>query len=128
MSTDALSQISELEFRIQQLRVSQVSELKEKLHEARLYVAALEAELAKLTGQAPPTTGTIIRRTRTRTSPEDVRAGILKALAGSPHGMSQKEIAEATGLNYQTVGLFLKKNLKDFKFTGALKGKRYFLK
>ena len=125
MPTTAQSQIKELESRIQQLRGSQASELKEKLREARLTVVALEAELAKLTGQAPPAAGTI---RRTRTSPEDVRSGILKALASSPHGMSQKEIADATGLNYATVVMFLKKNLKDFKFTGALKGKRYFLK
>ena len=125
MPQDALSQINALESRIQQLRVSQVSELKVKLQEARQNVACLEAELAKLTGQAPAA-GTVIRRPRTST--EDIRSGILKALAGSPHGMSQKEIADATGLNYQTVVLFLKHNLKDFKFTGALKGKRYFLK
>ena len=43
-------------------------------------------------------------------------------------GMSQKEIADATGLNYATVVMFLKKNLKDFKSTGAIKAKRYFLK
>ena len=126
MFTDAQSQIKELESRIQQLRVSQVSELKEMLREAKQTVVALEAELAKLTGHAPPPTGKIIRRTRTST--EDMRAGILKTLAMKPTGMSQKEIADATGLNYQSVGLFMKKNLKDFKFTGALKGKRYFLK
>lgn len=126
MSTDALSQISELEARIQQLRGSQVSELRERLREARQTVACLEAELAKLTGQAPPAAGTIIRRTRT--SPEDIRSMILKALATAPTGLSQKEIAEATGLNYQTVVMFLKNNLKDFKFTGALKSKRFFLK
>ena len=128
MPTDAQSQIKELEVQIQQLRVSQLSELKEKLREARQNVACLEAELAKLTGHAPApaVVGTTIRRPRT--SSEDIRAGVLKALAASPHGMSQKEIADATGLNYQTVVLFLKNNLKDFKFTGALKGKRYFLK
>ncbi len=45
-----------------------------------------------------------------------------------PTGLSQKEIAEATDLNYTTVMIFLKKNLKDFKTTGSLKSKRYFLK
>ena len=126
MPTDALSQISELQAKIQQLRIKHIAELKEKLQEAKQTVACLEAELAKVTGQGAPDAGTVIRRART--SPEDIRAGILKALASSPHGMSQKEIADATGLNYQTVVLFLKHNLKDFKFTGALKSKRYFLK
>jgi len=70
--------------------------------------------------------GTTIRRQRTRG--EDIRSGVLKALAAAPHGLSQKEIADATGLNYQTVALFLKNNLKDFKFTGSLKSKRYFLR
>jgi len=128
MPADAQSQIKELESQIQQLRVCQLSELNEKLREARQNVACLEAELAKLTGHAPApaAVGSVIRRQRT--SSEDIRSGILKALAGSPHGMSQKEIADATGINYQTVALFLKNNLKDFKFTGALKSKRYFLK
>jgi len=129
MPTDAQSQIKELESRIQQLRASQLLELKEKLREARQNVACFEAELARLSGHAPVpgvTIGPTMRRQRT--SPEDIRSGILKALAASPHGLSQKEIADATGINYQTVALFLKNNLKDFKFTGSLKSKRYFLK
>ena len=125
MPTDALSQISELQARIQQLRISHVAELKEKLQEAKRTVACLEAELAKVTGQAPPVE-TAARRART--SPEDIRARVLKALASTPTGLSQKGIAEATGLNYTTVMIFLKKNLKDFKTTGSLKSKRYFLK
>ncbi|MEI8233332.1 MAG: hypothetical protein WCH57_01455 [Verrucomicrobiota bacterium] len=125
MPTDALSQISELQAKIQQLRINHVAELKEKLHEARRTVAYLEAELAKVTGQSTPV-GTAVRRTRT--NPEDIRARVLKALAAMPTGLSQKEIAEATDLNYTTVMIFLKKNLKDFKTTGSLKSKRYFLK
>ena len=125
MPTAAQSQIEELESRIQQLRGSQLSELKEKLREAKLSVAALEAELAKLTGTV--IVGPLKMR-RARTSSEDVRAGVLKALSLAPHGMSQKQIADAAGLNYQTVVIFLKKNLKDFKTTGSLKSKRYFLK
>ena len=127
MSTDATSQIKELESKIQQLRVSQLSELKEKLQEAILTVATLEAEIAKLTGK-PASAGVVIRQTRTRTNPADIRARVLKALAETPTGLSPKEISDSTGINYQTVAMFLKKNLKDFKFTGSLKSKRYFLK
>lgn len=125
MPTDALTQIAELEAKILSLRSGQVAELKDKLKAARQTVAELEAEIAKITGKAPAA-GVITRRTRT--SSEDVRKGILKALAGSPTGLSQKEIANATALNYNTVVLFLKKNPKDFKTTGSLKSKRYFLK
>lgn len=126
MPTEAFSQICALETRIQELRASQISELKEKLREAKLTVAALEAEYSELAGQAPSSTPK--SRTRTRTNSEDIRQGVLKALADAPTGMSQKEIADATGFKYQTVVLFLKNNLNDFKITGALKGKRYFLK
>jgi phage shock protein A len=125
MSTDALSQIKELEAKIQQLRGSQLSELQEKLREARQTVACFEAEIAKITGKAPAAE-MIIRRTRT--SPEEIRGRVLKALATTPTGLSQKEIADATSLNYNTVGLFLKKNPKNFKTTGSQKNKRYFLK
>jgi len=127
MSTEATSQIQELESQIQQLLVSQLSELKEKLHQARLSVAALEAEIAKLTGKPTPA-GVIVRQTRTRTNPADIRAGILKALSLAPTGLSQKEIADTTEISYQTVAMFLKHNLKDFKFTDSLKSKRYFLR
>ena len=125
MPQDALSQIKELEARIQQLQSAQVSELKDKLHAARKAVADLEAEIARITGKAP-VAGKPERRTRT--SSEDVKAGILKALAATPTGLSQKEISDLTGLNYTTVVIFLKKNAKDFKTTGKLKSKRYFLK
>jgi len=123
--SDVQSQIAELQAKIQNLRSSQVTELREKLAEARKTVADLEAQIAKVTGKAA-VVGAVVRRTRT--SSEDVRKGVLKALAGSPTGLSQKEISDATGLNYQTVALFLKKNPKDFKTTGSFKSKRYFLK
>jgi hypothetical protein len=125
MPQDTLTQIKELEAKIQELRSSQVTELKEKLQAARQTVAELEAEIGKLTGKTP-VAGKLERRKRT--SSEDVRGGILKVLAGSPQGLSQKEVSEATGLNYNTVALFLKKNPKDFKTTGKLRSKRYFLK
>ena len=99
--------------------------MKDQLREARQTVASLEAEIAALTGT--PIMGTTPAR-RQRTSSEDVRKGILKALASAPQGLSQKEISDATGLQYQTVVLFLKKNAKDFKTTGQMRAKRYFLR
>ena len=124
MSQDALSQIQELEAKIQQLRSAQVTELKEKLVAARKAVVELEAEIASSTGKAPA--GEPLRRTRT--SSEDVRGRILKALAAAPQGLSQKEISDTAQLNYNTVVLFLKKNTKDFKTTGKLRAKRFFLR
>ena len=124
MSQDALSQIQELEAKIQQLRSAQVTELKEKLVAARKAVVELEAEIASITGKAPA--GEPLRRTRT--SSEDVRGRILKALAAAPQGLSQKEISDTAQLNYNTVVLFLKKNTKDFKTTGKLRAKRFFLR
>ncbi|MEI6349948.1 MAG: hypothetical protein WCP06_02440 [Verrucomicrobiota bacterium] len=123
METDVQSQIAALEEKIQQLRGSQLSELQQQLKEARANVANLEAQIQSLTGKAPA--GEIRRK---RTSSEDVRGRILKALSQSPQGLSQKEISDLTGLNYNTVVLFLKKNPKDFKTTGTLRSKRYFLK
>jgi len=125
MPTDALSQIKELEARIQQLRSSQLTELKERLQEARRTVACLEAELAKVAGTVILGPSKIRRE---RTNSEDIRATILKALSSAPTGLRPKEISDATGLSYQTVVMFLKNNGKDFKFTGAVRSKRYFLK
>ena len=125
MVTEAQSQIAELEARIQQLRSSQLGELKAQLQTARQTVVQLEAEIAKITGRAP--LGGKPER-RKRTSSEDVRAFILKALSSAPQGLSQKEISDASGLNYNTVVLFLKANAKNFKTTGKLRSKRYFLK
>lgn len=125
MSTDALSQIKELETKIQQLRAGQLLELQDQLREAKRRVSCIEAEIAKITGKAS-TGETIVPRVRI--DPLEIRNRILKALASTPTGCTQREIADATELNYNTVGLFLKKNLTDFKTTGGVRNKRYFLK
>ena len=124
MEKDVQTQIRELEERIQQLRSSQLAELQAKLKEARQTVAKLEAQIAEISGQSSP----VVIRRRKRTSSEEVRGRILKALSQAPEGLSQKEIADRTGLNYNTVVLYLKNHPKDFKTTGVLRSKRYFLK
>jgi len=123
MEKDVQSQIQELEAKIQQLRSSQLGELQQKLKEARQTVAELEDQIAAVTGKAPS-----VDLRRKRTSSEEVRGRILKTLSEAPQGLSQKEISDSTGLNYNTVVLFLKKQVKDFKTTGSLRSKRYFLK
>jgi len=132
MEKDVQSQIQELEERIRQLRSSQLEELQAKLAEARATVAALEAEIAEITGSPAPS----VRSAKTpaadgrrkRTSSEEVKGRILKALSETPEGLSQKEIADLTELNYNTVAVYLKNNSKDFKTTGTLRSKRYFLR
>jgi len=124
MEKDVTIQIQELEGRIKSLRASQLDELQDKLKEARQVVAELEAELAKITGKAPA----IVSIRRKRTSSEDVRSGILKALASSPQGLSKKQISDITELNYNTVVLYLKSHKKDFKSTGSQRAMRFFLK
>jgi len=124
MEKDVQTQIQELEARIQQLRSGQLQELQEKLKEARQKVADLEAQIAQITGKAAPA----VEVRRKRTSSDEVRGRILKALAEAPEGLSQKDISRITELNYNTVVLYLKNNPKDFKTTGSLRSKRYFLK
>lgn len=129
METDVQSQIRELEERIRQLRSSQLEELQAKLAEARATVASLEAEIAEITSSAPDAKAPAAPGgRRKRTSSEEVRSRILKALSEEPEGLSQKEISEITGLNYNTVALYLKNNSDYFKTTGALRSKRYFLR
>ena len=121
--TTTLSQIHELEARIQQLRSQQLLELKEALAASRKTVADLEAQIAGITGGQAP-----VAPTRTKLTSEEIRSRILKALASSPMGMSQKEISQKADVPYNTVVLFLKTNAQSFKTTGALKAKRYFLR
>ena len=123
MEKDVQLQIQELEAKIQQLRSSQLSELQQQLKQARQTVIDLENQIGEITGKAPAT-----ETRRKRTSSEEVRGRILKSLSQSPQGLSQKEISDGTGLNYNTVVLYLKNHAKDFKTTGSLRSKRYFLK
>lgn len=125
MPQAALTQIKELEARIEALRATQLCELKTQLQAARNTVVELERELAKLTGQAPAA-GVALRAPRT--SSAEVRRLVLKALSENPTGLSQAELAQQTSLNYGTVAVFLKKAGKEFKTTGSLRAKRYFLK
>ncbi len=124
MSIPALAQIAALEARIVELKGQCLSELKARLQAARHAVCELEAELGKLTGL--PSAGLAVRRPRT--TAEDLRRLVLKALAETPTGLSAKELANTAGLNYQAVLQFLNANPKAFKTTGSVRAKRFFLK
>jgi len=127
METDVQSQIQELEARIRELRSSQLTELQEQLRDARQKVTEIEAQIADITGRPTPSSAPASGRRR-RTSSEEVRGRILKALSEAPEGLSQKEISDIADLNYNTVVLYLKNNAKEFKTTGQFRSKRYFLK
>jgi septal ring factor EnvC (AmiA/AmiB activator) len=126
MEKDVQAQIAELEAKIQTLRSQQTSELQQKLKDARHLVADLEQQIAAITGKAPAPA--VAETRRKRTSSEEVRNRITTSLANAPHGLSQKDISDQTGLNYNTVVLYLKNHARDFKTTGSLRSKRYFLK
>ncbi len=123
MEKDVRSQIKELEGKIHELRSGQLAELQEKLKDARAAVADLEHQIAKVSGKAPAPAAH-----RKRTSSEEVRDRIFKAISAAPKGLSQKEISEQAALNYNTVVLYLKNHGKELKSTGSLRSKRYFLK
>jgi chromosome segregation ATPase len=117
---DTEDEIKKLETRLEELKAAQIAELQERLREARTAVRDLEQQIEKLSGPVSPK--------RKRISSAEVRDRIHSALKGAKGGLSQKEISEESGVNYQTTALFLRNNAKDFRTTGKFKSKRYFLK
>ena len=65
---------------------------------------------------------------RARMSSQEVRSRIIRTLSEEKFGLSQLQIAERAVIAYGTVAAYLKANAANFKTTGQLKGKRYFLK
>ena len=116
------AQIAQLESKLQKLKARQLERLHEKLKAARKVVSDLEAEIAAVARKASPS------GKRKRTPPLEMRERIFDTLANNPKGLSQMEISDKTSLPYGSVVAFLQRNEKEFKTTGALKRKRYFLK
>ena len=121
MGTDTQDEIKELEAKLQQLKAAQIEELQERLRDARKIVRDLEQEIERLSGRS-------VSQKRKRISSAEVRDKIQSVLKKAKEGLSQKEISERSGINYQTTALFLRRNQKDFRTTGKFKSKRYFLK
>jgi hypothetical protein len=110
--------------RIAKLEVKLKAQLQAELAEAEAKVRNLKARIAALDTVAGPP----VKR-RPRTSSDEMQSRILAALKKHRReGLSQKQIADASGLNYMSVALFLKRNTKLFKTKGEFKKKRYFLK
>jgi hypothetical protein len=122
MQKNKRTQIVELEAKLQELKAAQIEELQERLRDARKVVRDLEQEIESLSGK--PASGA----KRKRTSSEEVRDKINSVLKNAKDGLSQKEISEKSGINYQTTALFLRKNQKEFRTTGEYKSRRYFAK
>jgi hypothetical protein len=122
MSKDVEIQIQELEVKLRELKTAQIAELKDRLAEAKKVVRDLEDQIENLSGKSTH------EGRRKRTSSADVHNKIHSALKGAKGGLSQKEISDRSGIHYQTVALFLRKNQKEFRSTGEFKSKRYFLK
>lgn len=123
MENDAQAQIKELQGKIQALRSTQLAELRAKLADARAAVATLEHQIAKVAGKdssAAPR--------RQRTSSEEVHSRILNTLSSASGGLTQREISERAGVNYNTVVLYFKKRAREFKATGTPRSRRYALK
>jgi hypothetical protein len=121
MATDTQEEIKKLEEKLQQLKVAQIAELQNKLREAKSVVRDLEQEIENLSGRES-------HAKRKRISSAEVRERIQAVLRKAKEGLSQKEISEKSGINYQTTALFLRNNQQDFRRTGRFKGKRYFLR
>lgn len=101
---------SELEAALAAKKQGEVDSLKQKLKEARLVVADLEAQVLKLTGKPTPTT--------TRAPRGSVRQSILKVLEDGV--LTIDEIRKATGIDK------ISPTLANLKITKLIKqeGKR----
>lgn len=63
-----------------------------------------------------------------RLSGGEIARRILELLSKHPHGLSQKEISDQTGVSYPSVINFVKDNADKLTSTGERKSKRIFLK
>lgn len=68
------------------------------------------------------------KKRRARMSSSEIRDRITQSLGAEKNGLSQKALSDGTGIPYGTVAAYMKANAANFKSTGALKTKRYFLK
>lgn len=126
--TTALNKIEELEKQIEHLKQEAVDEVKQKLSEARRAVAALEGELANLTGR-PATSEPRARRIRRPSIADDALQGqLLKVMAQfGKEGMNAKQIAERLNQDALRIRKFIKDNPKVLKRQGSGPGTRFFL-
>jgi hypothetical protein len=129
---------ADLEAQLRALDSSNIERLLQEREETAVKLAELDDKIASLRQQlglparktARAATGSrpVSGIPRTRMSSVEIRNRVFKALAEAKYGMSQKDISERASIPYGTVAAYLKANQDEFKTTGQLKGKRYFLK
>ncbi len=123
-----------LEAQLKALEGFNIEKLLAERDELAVRLSQLDAQIADVRSQlglsAPKTAGkpAATDGRRTRLGSAEIRNRILRALAEAKHGLSQKEIADSTDIAYGSVAAYLKANAANFRSTGALKGKRYFLR
>jgi hypothetical protein len=129
-SLTALEQIEQIEAQISNLKKEALIELKARLAEAIQNVAALEKELAGLTGQPAVTDSAAPRRTRRASISDDaLKPLILKAMAQKGmNGLNAREIAACVGQDPLRVRKFIAQNPSVLKRQGAGPGTRFFLR
>jgi len=108
--------------KLAELEAQRLEGLREKRRAARKVVADLDAQIAKITGKAPPTAR------RKKTSSEEMRSKIFGALSANPKGLRLIELEDKTKLPYVSINNFLKNHPKEIRWTGKRKRKRYFLR
>jgi hypothetical protein len=121
MAKNIPAEIANLEAKLQELKAAQIEELQERLRDARKVVRDLEQEIENLSGRP-------VSQKRKRISSAEVRDKIHSVLKKAREGLSQKQISEKSGINYQTTALFLRNNQNEFRTTGRFKAKRYYSK
>jgi DNA-binding NarL/FixJ family response regulator len=126
---------AELEAQLKALDVPNVDKLLQERAQLAAKLAEVDDRIAEIRthlGLAPKGRKRASRESgqapRTRMNSQEIRSRILKALSQEKHGLSQKEIADTTAISYGTVAAYLKGNAENFKTTGQLKAKKYFLK
>ncbi len=97
-------------------------DLDNKIAQVRAQIGMAEKKDGRLRAARAP--GSV----RARMQSQEIRNRIIKALNDEKFGLSQLQIAEHTAIAYGTVAAYLKANAANFKTTGQLKSKRYFLK
>ncbi len=102
--------------------VTRLAELDDKIAQVR---AQLGLQASANGARRPPRAP---GETRPRMNSQEVRSRILRTLSEEKSGLSQLQIAERAAIAYGTVAAYLKSNAANFKTTGRLKSKRYFLK
>ncbi len=103
--------------------------LKNDLAEVEKQINALEKELGggSRRSSSKRAAGTGGGARRPRMSADEVSSKIVNHLQQNPGGVSQREISNATGVNYQIVIKFLKANPSKFRTEGSRRSSRVFL-